>query len=112
MSLPLGNANDQSGSKCLDLDYSAPDGNKITVTVAQNGFTADAELDEDYLNNYWLGDLTRNGYSEERVVWSAEIKGNTVHCSVQPFFKCGDTIEFDLCYNGKSFDIKEMKYVK
>ena len=111
MSLPLSNANDGGGGKCLDLEYNPPVGNNVDIKVKQNGFTAGVTLDEDYLNNYWLSDNTRAGYSEQRMVWSAEIKNEAIHCSVQTFYKYGDTIEFDLVYNGKAFEIGNMIYV-
>ena len=111
MSLPLVNGDEGNGARCLELEYGTPDKNVVGVKVKQNGFTADAELDEDYLEHYWKSDLTAKDYSEKRMVWSAEIKDAAIHCSVQPFYKYGDVIEFDLVYNGKAFDIKEMKYV-
>ena len=71
MSLPLSNAHDNSGGKCLDLEYDTPVDGNVKITVRQNGFTTDVTLDEDYLNHYWLSDLTQAGYSEQRMVWSA-----------------------------------------
>ena len=111
MSLPLSSYGDGGGGKCLDLEYAPPAGDKVDIKVKQNGFTASVKLDENYLNNYWLSDLTLKDYSELRMVWSAEIKDNAIHCSVQPFYRYGDTIEFDLVYNGKALEIQDMIYV-
>ena len=109
--LPLSDAADGSAGKGLDILYKPPVENTVSISVKQNGFKYDAELEESYLNGYWKGDLTNADYSETRVVFDAVMSEKAIHCSVQPFFKYGDVIEFDLVYNGKDFEIKDMKYI-
>ena len=111
MKLPLSDATDGSSGKGLELLYKPPVDNKVSITVKQNSFKTDAELDENYLNGYWKGALTDVDYTDTRVVFDAVMSEKAVHCSVQPFFKYGDVIEFDLVYNGKDFEIKDMKYI-
>jgi len=109
--LPLSDAADGSAGKGLDILYKPPVENTVSISVKQNDFKYDAELEASYLNGYWKSDLTNKDYNETRVVFDAVMSEKAVHCSVQPFFKYGDVIEFDLVYNGKDFEIRDMKYI-
>ena len=108
MATPLSGAD--PGDKYLDIEYGAPDGNKVSVTVKQNGFTTEAEPDDAYMEYYWLSDLTKDGYSESRAVSTAVIEDCSSHCGVQVFFKYPDMIYFDLVYEEDGLKIDNMEY--
>ena len=89
-----------------DPDYFVDD----PETEPEPEFDPETELEPDYLEHYWLSDLTKDGYVESRAVSSAVIEECSIHCGVQVFFKYTDMIYFDRVYEEDGLKIENMEY--
>ncbi|MCR5501395.1 MAG: hypothetical protein K6F53_00130 [Lachnospiraceae bacterium] len=80
--LPL--AKGENGAKGFEIEYEKPEGNRITFSIKEAGFTRTEEVEEDYVSSWW----TEDAATQLRCVYYAEITEGAspaIRCYLAPF---------------------------
>ena len=96
----------ENGARTLRIVYQKPVDNKVTFTVEQYGFTAEAELEEDFIRFYW----TDEAFSGESMIFDAQITEDVIHCRIAPFARIWEFVGFDLRFTGGEYRVENMTY--
>lgn len=97
----------ENGARLLTIEFGKPDGGNVPIRVAQNGFTADIDFGEGFVEN-WMGVAA---FTEDRMVYSAEIRDDgKIFCSIEIYNKSQKCLYFELEYKNGTYEIANMTY--
>ncbi len=90
----------ENGARVLSVDYDKPQDGVVTIHVPQFDFTADCKVGDDFSAD--------EAYSEDRMVFDAQMKDGAISCAVELFAKQGGILQFDLVWKNGTYEV-EMK---
>ncbi|MCR5251640.1 MAG: hypothetical protein K6E50_13640 [Lachnospiraceae bacterium] len=96
--------------QCLSIQYDEPVGNTVGFTVLLNGFSAEIETIDEYLeyNPVDPSNIAECAIYEPTI--QKQGKGYVVHCRTEPLFRAWTFLEYDLQYKGDKWEITNMSY--
>jgi len=108
--VPLPFSAGETGERNIHINYSKPVDGVITAEVKKYDFSAEIELDEDWISNWWTFDEAE----ADSMIWNVKIDeyegDKAIYCEAEIMGRTGKVIGFWLVYEDEEYKVTGMDY--